>query len=143
MDARNLPFINITKKPIRTTALCLISALLAAALFGGSMIVLSLRSGLESLQQRLGADVIVVPDEAAGEIEGILLQGTPGYFYMDRSVAERVGETPGIEKKSSQYFLVSAKADCCTVKVQIMMRAISRSSPGSNLPTKESSGCMR
>ena len=120
MDAKNLPFINITKKPLRTTALCLISALLAAALFGGSIIVLSLRSGLESLQQRLGADVIVVPDEAAGEIEGILLQGTPGYFYMDRSVAERGGKTPGIEKKSSQYFLVSAKADCCTVKVQII-----------------------
>lgn len=120
MNAKILPFANLIGKPVRTSVLCLISALMAAAVFGGSILVFSLGNGLHSLEERMGADVIVVPDDAAPKVENILLQGTPEYFYMDKGFFGRIEEVPGIEKISAQYFLVSAKAECCTAKVQII-----------------------
>ena len=51
---------NLARKPGRTTALVLLTAFLALAVFGGSVITLSLRAGLRSLEARLGADIILV-----------------------------------------------------------------------------------
>ena len=49
-------------------ALTLLTAFLALAVFGGSVVVLSLRSGLNSLEARLGADIILVPSEAQSKV---------------------------------------------------------------------------
>ncbi len=119
----SLPFVNLIKKPARSIALLILSAFLAVSAFGGSLAVMSLRNGIDSLESRLGADIIVVPYEAAtqGSYESVILQGNPGAFYMSNSVLGEIAEEiEGIEKLSAQYFLVSAKAGCCSVKVQII-----------------------
>ena len=64
MDIKKLPMINLIRKPGRSIALILLTALLALSVFGGSIVVLSLRQGLKSLESRLGADIIVVPSSA-------------------------------------------------------------------------------
>ncbi|MBQ4238684.1 MAG: ABC transporter permease [Ruminococcus sp.] len=120
---RSLPFVNLIKKPARSIALLILSAFLAVSAFGGSLAVMSLRNGIDSLESRLGSDIIVVPYEAAtqGSYESVILQGNPGAFYMSNSVIGEISEEiEGIEKLSAQYFLVSAKAGCCSVKVQII-----------------------
>lgn len=120
---RSLPFVNLIKKPARSIALLILSAFLAVSAFGGSLTVMSLRNGIDSLESRLGADIIVVPYEAAtqGSYESVILQGNPGAFYMSNSVLGEIEEEiEGIEKLSAQYFLVSAKAGCCSVRVQII-----------------------
>lgn len=120
---RSLPFINLIKKPARSIALLILSAFLAVSAFGGSLAVMSLRNGIDSLESRLGADIIVVPYAAAtqGSYESVILQGNPGAFYMSNSVIGEISEEiEGIEKLSAQYFLVSAKAGCCSVRVQII-----------------------
>lgn len=113
---------NLTQKPGRTAALVLLTALLAMSLFAGTMVVSSLRRGLGSMENRLGADIIVVPAEAESKssMKNMLLQGTIGAFYMDASALEKARETEGVEKASAQIFLSSMKADCCSVKVQII-----------------------
>lgn len=122
MDLKNLPIINLRRKPIRTTALIVIAMVMSAAAFGGQLLIKSMQRGLDSLEQRLGADIIVLPEgtEKKVDLQNLLLQGTPGYFYMDKSVADSLSEINGIDKLSSQYFLVSANAECCTVQVQII-----------------------
>lgn len=113
---------NLARKPGRTAALILLTALLALSVFGGSMIILSLRGGLNSLENRLGADVIVVPSTAKSKtnLEQMLLQGTTGYFYMDREKLDRILETDGVESASPQLFLASLRASCCSVPVQVI-----------------------
>jgi hypothetical protein len=64
MRSFSLTIKNLVRKPGRTTVLTLLTAFLALAVFGGSVVVLSLRSGLNSLEARLGADIILVPSEA-------------------------------------------------------------------------------
>ena len=113
---------NLVRKPGRTAALVLLTAFLAMSVFGGTVVVSSLRRGLASMENRLGADIIVVPAEAESKtsLKNMLLQGTIGTFYMDASVLDRVRETEGVEKASAQVFLSSMKADCCSVKVQVI-----------------------
>ena len=122
MKTFSLSVRNLIRKPGRTAALALLTAFLACSVFGGSVIVLSLRSGLQSLEARLGADIILVPSEAQSKVsfQNMFLQGTTGAFYMDASVAEKAMEVPGVEKTAPQTFLASLKADCCSVRIQVI-----------------------
>ncbi len=122
MDIKKLPMINLIRKPGRSIALILLTALLALSVFGGSIVVLSLRQGLKSLESRLGADIIVVPSSAQSKVsfKNMLLQGTTGAFYMDKENLDRILEVDGVEKAAPQIFLASLKADCCSVKIQVI-----------------------
>lgn len=118
----SLPLKNLTRKPGRTSILALLTAFLAFAVFAGSAVVLSLRSGLSSLEARLGADVILVPSEAQSKVsfQNMFLQGTTGAFYMDASALDKALEVEGVEKAAPQTFLASLKADCCSIKIQVI-----------------------
>ena len=122
MNISRLPLINLVRKPGRTAALVLLTAFLAFSVFGGSMIIMSLRQGLDNLESRLGADIIVVPSSAQSRIsfKNMLLQGTTGSFYMSEENLKRVLEVEGVEKAAAQVFLASLKADCCSVKIQVI-----------------------
>ena len=119
---RQLARRNLSRRPVRTAALILLAAFLSFSVFVGSMIVLSLQNGLESYESRLGADIVVVPYEARshGTLESILLQGIPGYFYMDEPYLDQVRAISGVESASPQFYLASASAGCCSVAVQII-----------------------
>lgn len=54
MKAWKLPLRNLARKPGRTAALMILTALLALSMFAGSVVVMSLRGGLNSLEARLG-----------------------------------------------------------------------------------------
>ena len=122
MNIAKLPLKNIISYKKRTIGLILILVILTMSLFGGSIFIRSLNNGLDSLNERLGADIIVLPKDAESEVDlqNLLLQGTPGYFYMDKSILNDLESIEGVDRISAQYFLVSANADCCSVKVQII-----------------------
>ena len=122
MRSFSLTIKNLVRKPGRTTVLTLLTAFLALAVFGGSVVVLSLRSGLNSLEARLGADIILVPSEAQSKVsfQNMFLQGTTGAFYMDASALDKALEVEGVEKAAPQTFLASLKADCCSIKIQVI-----------------------
>ena len=113
---------NLKNRPGRTAALVLLSAFLCFAALAGSLFISGLRSGLDSLESRLGADIMVVPYEAAtkGKLSDIILQGNPGYFYMDQSVVQKLQDIEGVDKLSTQFFLATASASCCSAAVQLI-----------------------
>ena len=118
----SLAFKNLRGKPVRTAVLVILTVLLALTVFAGTLTVSSLRSGLGSLENRLGAEVMVVPYEATTKksFENILLQGSTGYFYMDKSVYDKISKTEGIGRISEQFYLASTSSGCCSIPVQII-----------------------
>lgn len=106
----------------RTVGLVCLVALLSTAVYGGSLVIASLRNGLASLEARMGADIIVAPKSAASthDLEAILLDGVPGYFYMDKAFVDKVAAREGVQSVSPQYYLASIKAGCCSMPVQII-----------------------
>lgn len=118
-----LPVRSILKKPLRSAALMIIAAFLAFSAFGGSLMVMSLSNGLESLSARLGADIVVVPYSAASKVsyDSVIIQGKPRQFYMDAKYYEEIkNEIEGIDKITAQFYLASAKASCCSARLQII-----------------------
>lgn len=113
---------NIRRRPLRSITLILLASFLAFSLFAGSLVVLSLQNGLRSYEARLGADVVVVPAEAGlkGGLESILLQGIPGYFYMNESAMEKIRSMEGVKQVTPQFYLATAKAGCCSMPVQLI-----------------------
>ena len=122
MNIFSLAFKNLTRKGRRTAVLILLTAFLSLAVFGGSVMILSLQSGLNSLEARLGADIILVPSQAQSKVsfQNMFLQGTTGAFYMDASALDKVMEVEGVEKAAPQTFLASLKADCCSIRIQVI-----------------------
>ncbi len=119
---QNLAIRNLKSKPVRTFILILLTALLSLTICGGTLLVSSLRSGLHSLEARLGADIMVVPYEAKtkSNLENIVLQGNTGYFYMPMERYEKIASLDGISEISAQFYLASASSGCCSIPVQII-----------------------
>ena len=115
-----LAFSNIKRKPYRTAALIAISALSAAVLFASFILSSSLNGGIENFKKRLGADLMVVPEGYAAQMESVLLNGEPNYFYMDKAAEEIVRDIQGVEKASAQFYLTSLSESCCDFPVQII-----------------------
>ncbi len=118
-----LPIRNIIKRPARSVALMIIAAFLAFSAFGGTLMVMSLSNGLDSLSMRLGADIVVVPYSATSKVsyDSVIIQGKPGQFYMDAKYYEEIKEEiEGIDKITAQFYLASAKASCCSARLQLI-----------------------
>jgi putative ABC transport system permease protein len=94
--------------------------ILAFTLFGGSILTLNLRQGLDTMTKRFGADLMVVPAGASGQAQSILLRGGTSYFYFDEAVADKITGTEGIASASSQFFLTSLSESCCDAMVQLI-----------------------
>jgi len=122
MNYNKLAVRNLIRNKARSIALALIVLFMSFLMFAGSFAVTGMSNGLKSLEARMGADVIVIPQEAAAKVDlkSMLLQGTQSYFYMDRAYLDQVAQIDGIEKISPQYFLVSISAGCCSVPAQII-----------------------
>lgn len=120
INSKYIALSNLKKKPFRTAAMLAVIALSSALLLGSFIISASLRGGIFGIQSRLGADLMIIPEGAQQELEGILLYGSPNYFYMDKSIEGLVRSVEGIETVSGQTYLASLSESCCDIPVQII-----------------------
>ena len=120
ITTKRLALENIRRKPFRTAALITLTSLSAAVLFGSLIITSSLKSGIKGFKNRLGADLMVVPKGYEGQLENILLNGEPNYFYMDKSSEELIRSIQGVKEVSGQFYLTSLSESCCDFPIQII-----------------------
>lgn len=111
---------NLKSRRYRSIGLVLLVTVLAFVLFGGSVLTQSLNNGLNSMKQRFGADIMVVPMGYDGDLESMLLKGEPCSFYLDKDAVDVIRKLEGVKQVSYQFFFVSTGADCCDFPVQII-----------------------
>ncbi len=117
-----MAFRNIRRRPARAVFMCMIVVFLSFALLTGGYLLISLQNGLEGYRARLGADIVVVPSSAQGHgtVDEILLQGITGNYYIPSAGLNKLESIEGIEEKTEQFYLTSAKASCCSARVQMI-----------------------
>ncbi|MDO5733702.1 MAG: ABC transporter permease [Eubacteriales bacterium] len=120
LSTRRLAKGNISRKPLRSFGLIFLVACLSALLFFGTHLNQSLARGLNSLSERLGADVMVVPAGYKANLESILLKGEPSTFYLPAEIMEELADFPGIQAASPQLYVATLSASCCSYPVQII-----------------------
>jgi putative ABC transport system permease protein len=117
MDLYHLALKNISGSAFRSyvVALC---ALLVASL--ALIITLILRGAENSLRlaiDRLGADIIVVPEGMSTTVESALLMGHPTQSWMTADNLEKIAAVPGVQAVSPQLYLATLTgASCCSVE---------------------------
>jgi len=119
---KNLAYRNLASYKARTISLIIFSFLMALSIFAGTIVVQGIKQGLQLVQKRLGADILIVPEDSKREFDAqtVLIQANPGYFYMPKEKYDEVLKFEGIEKASPQIFLASASAGCCSAKLQLI-----------------------
>ncbi len=116
MIVNNLIKLHISQKKVASISLVLSIAISAAAflvlclLFGGAS------QGIELNKARLGAQIMCVPSEAAGEVEDedILFTGAALNAYMDASLADGIKEIDGVDQVTVQFFGQTLAEGCCS-----------------------------
>ncbi len=111
---------NLKSKTFRSICLLSLVALLSFTIFSGLILTYSLKNGMRSMEQRLGADLMIVPDGNKIDMEGALLRGEPGGFYFERKAENIISGIEGVSKISSQFFLSSLSVGCCSFPIQLI-----------------------
>ncbi len=111
---------NIRKRPYRSFCLMLAAVIGTYALFVGLVLKASLNNGIGRMQERMGADLMIVPESSEIKARNILLTGEPEFFYMDVSVAKAVADIEGVACATSQFYFTSLSSDCCSARVQLI-----------------------
>ncbi len=117
---RKLPLKNLASKPLKTAALIIVTACLAAIFFGGSLLSMNLSQGLNSMKERLGADIMVIPHGTNLKAEALLTNGGSSTFYFTNNIENMVRKAEGVQKASGQTYISSLSAGCCAEKLQII-----------------------
>ncbi len=104
---------NLNRRIVRTVVLALSVAVATGTLFAATIFTTSMQNALKIGTYRLGADVLVVPQEYEHQARSALLAGEPTSFYMERAVLDRVRSVEGVASASPQLFIKPASFTCC------------------------------
>lgn len=120
LTSKKIALLNINNKSGRSASLVILTAVLALVLFLSSFLIFSLKNGMNSLADRMGADIIVVPEGYDTKVEGAILRGEPNTFFMDKSILKKIEGIDGVEEATPQLFLATLSAGCCSFPIQII-----------------------
>jgi putative ABC transport system permease protein len=112
----NIPYVafkNLKRKLTRTLLLFAIVAVVSCTLFSATLFLRSINNALKLGTYRLGADLLVVPENAETKAKSALLSGEPTQFLMDKSILDRVKKVDGVKSATPQLFLKPTSFTCC------------------------------
>ena len=122
MQLVNLAFKNIRGSGFRSLAIFIAVMGVAGFLLGTTIIIEGARHSLDAGLERLGADILVVPEGTEVKIESALLMGKPVDAWMPRDNLQVIAGIPGVEAVSPQIYLKSMfDAPCCAVSEMFMV----------------------
>ncbi len=120
LSSLSIALSNLSYKINRTLSMLLLTSLCAASVFACVVLSYGLKNGINTIQKRLGADLMIVPKGAEQKMQSVLISGEPNYFYMEKEIAEKISQIEGVEKVTSRFYLTSVSEDCCDFLVQIV-----------------------
>ena len=122
MSLLQLAWKNIAGNGLRSWVVALCALVVAAFALFATLLLRGAATSLELAADRLGADIVVVPESAQTEMEGALLMGVPAQFWMPKENVEKLAAVPGVEAVSPQIYLATLKdASCCSASEMFMI----------------------
>lgn len=111
-----LSFRNIKENGIRSLIIFLCVLGIAGFFVSTTLIIWGAENSLQKWIERLGADILVVPEGAETKFETALLMGKPTEVWMSADYLHRIAAVPGVAAVSPQIYLQSLySASCCSV----------------------------
>lgn len=76
-------------------------------------VFLTMQQGLELSRERLGADIVVLPETANTDAYELLFTAQPENCYMDASILAEVAAIEGVAAASPQFYSQTVDGTCC------------------------------
>jgi len=111
---------NLANRPYRNIATIFAFALIAGTLFSSQFLSNGAEQSLDAGMDRLGADIMVVPDKYLFAGQTVLLTGEPTTFFFEDAGFEEISRIPGVAKASPQMYIATLFASCCAAPVQMI-----------------------
>lgn len=122
MSLFQLAWKSISGNGLRSWVVALSALVVAAFALFGTLLLRGAATSLELAAERLGADIVVVPDGAQTEMEGALLMGHPVSFWMPEENLVKIAAVPGVAAVSPQVYLATlVGASCCSASEMFMV----------------------
>lgn len=107
---------NIAGSAFRSWTVALCALLVAALTLSTNLILHGAEDSLRLAAERLGADIVVVPEGTEAKVESALLMGTTTRVWMPEEKLEAIRAVPGVQVVSPQIYLSTlVDAACCAV----------------------------
>lgn len=102
------------------TIICFV--FVAANIFVANYLVTGVSNSLKVGQDRLGADIMVVSENATSNTEAFLLTGQPSTFYISNSCLSSIAQITGVSTVSPQLYIASLSgASCCSEGASVQL----------------------
>ena len=75
-------------------------------------VFVTMKQGLDLSKERLGADVVVLPEEANVDGYELLFTANPENVYMDASLLEEIARQEGVAAVSPQFYSQTLDGTC-------------------------------
>ena len=112
---------NLRRRSLRSACMIFFAFMLSGCLFCCTVLADSLKGTLDNTIGRLGADIIVVPEEYEREMADSLFLGELCSFTFDRKWVSEIGKIEGIAECTPQLYMASLAADCCSAATQMIV----------------------
>ncbi len=117
MKLYQLALRNISGSAFRSWVVALCAFLVASFALGTALVMRGAEDSLRLATERLGADILVVPEGTETRIESALLMGTTTQVWMPAGNLAAVAAVPGVAAASPQIYLSTLSgASCCSVE---------------------------
>ena len=122
MNLGQLAWRNIKGNAFRSWVVFLCAMVVAGFSLSAVMIIRGAEDSLRLALNRLGADIIVVPEGTETKVETALLMGKPVKVWMPQENLDKIARIPGVAVASPQLYLSSlSNAACCSVAEMFMV----------------------
>ncbi len=116
MNLYQLALRNISGNAFRSWVVALCALLVGGLTLATTLIMRGAENSLRLANERLGADILIVPEGTVTKVESALLMGHADEVWMPADNLDKIAAVPGIEQVSPQLFLATlTDAACCSV----------------------------
>jgi putative ABC transport system permease protein len=115
MGILKLAYFNVVRRKSQSLLTGIITTLTILIFVLAFSIFSIVRSGLTLTSERLGADIIVLPNKADSDSLKTLFTGTPENIYMSKNIESEIKTIKGVEKTTPQFFTATIPGlGCCS-----------------------------
>lgn len=113
---RGLIFHSLQMRRVMTLSIVSAVAVSVAVLFALGLLYGGVQRGVRISAERGGAEVLVVPHDAAVDIAdtALLFTGAPAPLYLPKTTADDIASVKGVGRTTEQFFSQTLNASCCS-----------------------------
>ncbi|KMT22510.1 ABC transporter permease [Clostridium cylindrosporum] len=109
-----LAFKNTLRRKGQSILTVIITTLTILTFVIGLSVFWVIQEGLNLSSNRLGADIMLLPNKAKADANQALFTANPANIYMDSGIIDKVSKVSGIDKISPQFFTQTLEGGCCS-----------------------------